>query len=53
MEDLGNPFLEESEDLITMDSKEIAGSEVVTRLRQIEAIGTEQYSVFVAEPSCK
>lgn len=39
MEDLGNPFLEESQDLIVMDTKEIATYEIVTRLCQIEAIG--------------
>ncbi|KAL9954824.1 hypothetical protein ACROYT_G042404 [Oculina patagonica] len=49
IEDLGNPFLEESQDLIVLDTKEIAGSEAVTSLRQIEAIGREQFSTFVAE----
>ena len=41
IEDFGNPFLEESEDLIVLDTKEIAGPASVTILRQIEAIGKE------------
>ena len=49
MEDLGNPFLEESQDLIVLDTKEIAGSAAVTNLRQIEAIGMEQCNTFIAE----
>ena len=32
IEDFGNPFLEESEDLIILDTKEIAGPAAVTIL---------------------
>ena len=40
-EDFGNPFLEESEVLIVLDTKEIAVAAAVTILRQIEAVGKE------------
>ena len=49
IEDFGNPFLEESEDLIVLDTKEIAGPASVTILRQIEAIGKEQCNQFITE----
>ena len=49
MEDLGNPFLEESEDLIVLDTKEIAGPAAVTSLRQMEALGREQCNTFTTE----
>ena len=49
IKDFGNPFLEESEDLIVMDTKEIAGAAAVTILRQIEAIGKQQFNQFITE----
>ena len=49
IEDFGNPFLEESEDLIVLDTKEIAGPASVTILRQIEAFGKEQCNQFITE----
>lgn len=49
IENFGNPFLEESEDLIILDTKEIDGPASVTILRQIEAIGKEQCNKFVTE----
>ena len=49
IEDFGNPFLEESEDLIVLDTKEIAGPASVTILRQIEAVGKEQCNQFITE----
>ena len=49
IEDFGNPFLGESEDLIVMDTKEIAGPAAVTVLCQIEAIGKQQCNQFITE----
>ena len=49
IEDFGNPCLEESEDLIVLDTKEIAGPASVTILRQIEAVGKEQCNQFITE----
>lgn len=49
IEDSGNPFLEESEVLIVLDTKEIAVAAAVTILRQIEAVGKEQCNQFITE----
>ena len=53
IEDFGNHFLEDSEDLIVLDTKEIAGPASFTILRQREAVGKEQYNQFIAETSFK
>ena len=47
IEDFGDPFLEESDDLIVLDTKEIAEPAAVTILRQIEAFGKEQCNQFL------
>lgn len=39
IEEMGNPFLEETEDLVALHTKEILGSDAVTRLRKAEATG--------------
>lgn len=49
IEDLGNPFLEASEDLVVLDTKEIVGPAAVGSLRQIEAVGREQCNTFITE----
>ena len=49
IEDFGNHFLKESEDLTVLDTKEIAGPAAVTILRQIEAVGKEQCNQFITE----
>ena len=49
IEDFGNPFLEENEVLIVLDTKEIAVAAAVTILRQIEAVGKEQCNPFITE----
>ena len=49
IEDFGNHFLKESEDLTVLDTKEIAGPASVTILRQIEAVGKEQCNQFITE----
>ena len=49
MEDFGYPFLEESNDLIVLDTKEIAEPAAVTILPQIEAVGKEQCNQFITE----
>ena len=53
IEDFGNHFLEESEDLIVLDTKEIAGPASFTILPQREAVGKEQYNQFITETSFK
>ena len=49
IEDFGNHFLKESEDLTVLDTKEIAGPAAVTILLQIEAVGKEQCNQFITE----
>ncbi len=46
MSEMGNPFKEESTDLLVLDSKEIMNSEVVHLVRNIEDIGRKQYQTF-------
>ena len=53
VEDFGNNFLEESEDLIVLDTKEIAKPASFTILRQREAVGKEQCNQFITETSFK
>ena len=48
-EEMGNPFLEESEDLLTLDSQEIADEATVHTVREIEKIGRKQYEEFVTK----
>ncbi len=46
MNEMGNPFKEESTDLLVLDSKEIMNTEVVHLVRNIEDIGRKQYQTF-------
>ena len=48
MEDLGNPFEEESTDLV-LNSKEIADHAAVETVKNIQRIGQEQFQTFVKE----
>ena len=45
VEDLGNPFLEETGDLFTFDAEESA----VSRMRHIESLGKEECETFISE----
>ena len=49
IEDFGNPFEEESADLIVLDTKIIAGSEAVETVRNVRKIGQEQFKTFTQE----
>jgi len=49
MEEMGNPFLEDSEDLIVLDTRDIMDSAVAETVRKIESLGEEQYTKFVEE----
>ena len=49
LEELGNPFLEDSGDLLTIDTKIIKSKEAVQTVFKIEAKGREQYSKFVKD----
>ncbi len=49
IEELGNPFEEESTDLLVLDTKEILHSVAVETVRNIRKIGRNQYHLFVKE----
>ncbi|KAK3740395.1 hypothetical protein QZH41_000916 [Actinostola sp. cb2023] len=46
-EELGNPFMEESEDLMALDTKDIMSSAVVQTVKNVVKIGQEQYDSYV------
>lgn len=48
-DEYGNPFLESSDDLLVLDTRDIADRAVVDTLYKIEALGLEQYNTFVKE----
>ena len=49
IEDLGNPFEEDTEDLLVLHSKEIAGSSAVETVRKVLKIGEQQFRAFSEE----
>ena len=49
VEDLGNQFLEQREDLHVMDTKEILDASVAESVKKMEHLGQEQYEKFVKE----
>ena len=49
VEDLGNPFLEETGDLFTLDRKVVAEESAVSRMCHIESLGKEQCEIFISE----
>ena len=49
LDDLGYPFAEQSEDLLALDTKDIADPSVVQTVRQIKKSGQDMYRQFVEE----
>ena len=49
MEDLGNPFEEESTDVLVLDSKEIADRTAIETIQNVQRIGQEQFQAFTKE----
>ena len=47
METLENPFKEDSDDLLVLDTKEISSDNVVATVNTIENAGQGQFQVFV------
>lgn len=47
MQEFGNPFIEETNDLMVLDTKEIMGELVVATVKTIETLGQQQYSQFI------
>ena len=48
-EESGNPLNEDSQDLATLDSKEVMGETAVSPRREVETIGQSQYERYVDE----
>ena len=48
MEELGNPFKEESQDLLVLDTKEIADPAVLKTVHSAKCIGQNQFDAFIA-----
>jgi len=49
IEEMGHPFLEESEDLLVLDTRDIADPKVAHTIRNIEQIGKDKYHEYVLE----
>ena len=49
IEEMGNPFTEDSSDLLVLDSRNIADVAVSDTLQKIEKLGSEQYEKFIEE----
>ena len=47
IEELGNPFADDSTDLATLDTKVIMSEEVVTTIQTAEQLGSTQYQSFI------
>lgn len=46
---MGNPFLESSEDLMVLDTRDILDTSVAETVRTADSLGKEQYKAFVEE----
>ncbi len=49
MEDMGNPLLEETTDLLRLGTRDIMDPKVVSAVRQAEEVGQQRYQVFVSD----
>ena len=49
MGEMGNPFCDESNDLLVLDNGDVADPVIITALRQMEVLGQEQYERYVEE----
>jgi hypothetical protein len=49
IDDMGNPFNDNSNDLLVLDTKDLADQAVVTALYNLEKTGRQQYDTFVDE----
>ncbi|CAG2187553.1 unnamed protein product [Mytilus edulis] len=49
LEEMGNPFMEQSDDLLILDTRDIVDPRVAETVRKVEEIGKEQFNKFVTE----
>lgn len=48
-EELGNPFMEQGEELIAIHTKDIMSNDVVNTVHNVKKLGNEQFQTFVKE----
>ena len=48
-EEMGNPFLEKSQPLMVLDTRDIKNTHVVETVRKAEVLGEKQYNMFLEE----
>ena len=48
-QEMGNPFLENTQDLLVLDTRDIMETPVAETVRRIESLGEKQYTKFVEE----
>ena len=46
---MGNPFLENTQDLLVLDTRDIMDTPAAETVRKIESLGEEEYTKFVEE----
>ena len=49
VEEMGNPFADQTGDLFVLDTRDIADSKVVETVRTVEQLGKDQYQQFVTK----
>ena len=49
MQQMGNPFLEESKDLLKLDTRDIVDAAVASSICQADETGKKQYQIFVTK----
>jgi len=49
MQEMGNPFMEESKDLLRLDTRDIIDERAASVICQAEELGKEQYNTFVTD----
>ena len=49
IEEMGSPFTENSNDLLVLDSRDLADPAIIDSVRKIEKLGQEQYDIYVGE----
>ena len=46
---MGNPFTDESHELMTLDGHDCLSQDVIVRFREMEALGKDKYTKFVKD----
>ena len=49
MEEMGNPFLEESKDLLRLDTRDIIDPAVAASIHQAEEVRKQQYEAYITD----